>query len=94
MNGTKNETVRSSMKPDPFLYALEFTRRTLIVGTLFGVIPSLGSVIYVKLSLLTIGVGVIASSCEAIQSYKESLDHFRLRSPSFGGRGRRKSSSQ
>ncbi len=33
MNDTKNETVRFSMKPSPFLYALEFTRYTLIAGT-------------------------------------------------------------
>jgi hypothetical protein len=37
-------------------------------------------------------LNVIASSCEAIQSHKESLDRFRLRSSSFGGRGRRKGS--
>jgi hypothetical protein len=56
MNDTENETVRFSMKPNPVLYALEFTRHVLLVWTLIVVIPSLGSVIYVKLSLLTIGV--------------------------------------
>ena len=33
MNDIKNETVRFSMKPNPFLYALEFTRYVLVVGT-------------------------------------------------------------
>jgi hypothetical protein len=37
MNGTKNETVRFSMKPNPFLYALEFTRHTLLMGTAAGI---------------------------------------------------------
>jgi hypothetical protein len=59
MNDTKKETVRFSMKPNPFFYALEVTRNTLLVGTLFVAIPSLGSVIYVKLSLVTIGVGLL-----------------------------------
>jgi hypothetical protein len=33
MNGTKNETVRFSMKPNPFLYALEVTLYILLVWT-------------------------------------------------------------
>jgi hypothetical protein len=33
MNDTKNETVRFSMKPKPFLYALEVTRHTLLAAT-------------------------------------------------------------
>ena len=36
MNDTKNETVRFNMKPNPFLYALEFTRRTLLAVTIVG----------------------------------------------------------
>jgi hypothetical protein len=59
MNDTNNETVRFSMKPNPFLYALEVTRHTLFLWTLFIVIPSLGSVIYVKLSLFRIGVSLL-----------------------------------
>jgi hypothetical protein len=56
MNDTENETVRFSMKPNPFFYALEVTRHTLFVWTLLVVIPSLGSVIFTQVSLLTIGV--------------------------------------
>jgi hypothetical protein len=56
MNDTENERVRFSVKPDPFFSALEFTRHVLFVWTLFVVIPSLGSVIYLKESLSTIGV--------------------------------------
>lgn len=33
MNATENETVRFSVKPNPFLYALEFTRHTLLAVT-------------------------------------------------------------
>jgi hypothetical protein len=39
-------------------------------------------------------LNVIASACEANQRNAKELDCFRLRSSSFGGRGRRKSSSQ
>jgi hypothetical protein len=56
MNDTENETVRFSMKPNPVFYALEFTRHVLLVWTLFVVIPSLGSVIYVKASLIGVGL--------------------------------------
>jgi hypothetical protein len=38
MNDTKNETVRFSMKPNPFLYALEFTRHALLAVTAVGII--------------------------------------------------------
>jgi hypothetical protein len=33
MNGTENETVRFSMKPNPFFYALGFTLHALCAGT-------------------------------------------------------------
>ncbi|WP_146986627.1 hypothetical protein [Bradyrhizobium macuxiense] len=33
MNDTENETVRFSMKPNPFFYALEFTLHALFAGT-------------------------------------------------------------
>lgn len=33
MNDTNDETVRFSVKPNPFLYALEVTRHTLLAGT-------------------------------------------------------------
>jgi hypothetical protein len=33
MNDTENETVRFSMKPNPFFYALEFTLQALFAGT-------------------------------------------------------------
>jgi hypothetical protein len=49
MNGTKDETVRFSMKPSPFFYALEFTRHALLAGTavaLFINIPFMWSGIY------------------------------------------------
>lgn len=56
MNDTENETVRFSMKPNPLLYALELTRHFLFVWTLLVVIPSLGSVFYVKASLIGVGL--------------------------------------
>jgi hypothetical protein len=36
MNDYNNEMVRFSMKPNPFLYALEFTRHALLIGTEVG----------------------------------------------------------
>jgi|SRR5579883_2444025 len=36
MNDTENETVRFSVKPSPFFYALELMWRMLLVGTAFG----------------------------------------------------------
>src|SRR5271156_1231676 len=55
----KNETVRFSMKPNPFLYALEVTRDALLGLTIFGLasgIPLILSVINSERPLLTIVV--------------------------------------
>lgn len=55
MNDTQNETVRFSMKPNPFLYALEVTRDALLTGTAVGLIsgiPLIWSVIYYERALL------------------------------------------
>jgi hypothetical protein len=56
MNDTENETVRFSVKPNPVLYALEFTRYALIMSTLLVGIPLLGSVIYVKAAVIVGGL--------------------------------------
>jgi hypothetical protein len=60
MNDTKNETVRFSMKPNPFFYALEFTRHALLQGTIIAlccgipfIFPGFYSVRGVVLLLMT-----------------------------------------
>ena len=63
-NDTENETVRFSRKPNPFLYALEFTRHTLLVGAVVGLfsgIPFIWPVIYSErgVVLLLIAYGLL-----------------------------------
>jgi hypothetical protein len=64
LNDTDNEMVRFNMKPNPFLYALEFTRHTLLIGTAVGLgigIPFFWPGIYSRkaLVLLLITYGLL-----------------------------------
>jgi hypothetical protein len=64
LNDTDNEMVRFNMKPNPFLYALEFTRHTLLIVTAVGLgigIPFFWPGIYSKkaLVLLLITYGLL-----------------------------------
>jgi hypothetical protein len=50
MNDTKNETVRFNMKPNPFLYALEFTRHILLQVTIIAVCAGIPFIPFIFLS--------------------------------------------
>jgi hypothetical protein len=58
MNGTKNETVRFSMKPNPVFYALEVTWQMLLVFTALGGILLVFSPVVLLTTYFLVGLAI------------------------------------
>lgn len=67
MSDNENEMVRFRMKPNPFFYALEFTRHTLLVAAAVGLfigVPAICSWKAVVVLLIAYGIlGLVRSCC-------------------------------